>query len=422
MIEKLLLNLFSVFVCFFAFQLWINGRKKYSKFGRWETCVFSIISILLCISFPIPSSEGFRFDLRMIPFWLGSLYGGPVISFVLFGVTVLFRSFFGGVGLTPAILVALFQVIGTLLLHSSFIKAKSKKRVWMGTMLALASSFFLLSMMWIFGGDVSLKVIIMYTIVQTVGMYFIILSIETMRTHMKSQKHIPQLDKWEAVSQLSASLSHEIRNKMTSTKGFLQLLSEKEEDKMRVKHFQIALKELEEAEALMQDYLVFAKPERGIKERLNVEEEIQHTISILTPFAYQNHISVQITSYPFVINGNRSLFRQALMNLIKNAIEAMPNGGSLEVKTLRYDNKVQLEISDTGCGMTNEQLAKLGEPFYTSKGDQGTGLGMVVVNRVIEEMGGKVTVESESGVGTRFCLHLPIVSQLSYLKDPAIAK
>jgi two-component system, sporulation sensor kinase B len=104
---------------------------------------------------------------------------------------------------------------------------------------------------------------------------------------------------------------------------------------------------------------------------------------------------------------NRGLFQQVLINILKNGIEAMPNGGELTITCFQKDSTIKITIKDEGIGMNEEQKNRLGEPYFSSKDTKGTGLGMMVVYRIVETMKGKVSVTSEQGKGTSITLLFP---------------
>nr|WP_249745379.1 HAMP domain-containing sensor histidine kinase [Mesobacillus boroniphilus] len=229
-------------------------------------------------------------------------------------------------------------------------------------------------------------------------------SIETIRQTVIIRQRLAKADKIEAVSHLSAAISHEIRNPLTTVKGFLQLLGEQNYPDEKKKEFiHISIQELNRAEEVINDYLTFARPAFEKVEDIDVEKELNQVLNVLNPLANLNGVEIKKKYTPgLVISGDRSKFIQGFINLIKNGLEAMPNGGELIVQTFRTGNVVHILVKDSGIGMTEEQIARLGEPYYTTKGQQGTGLGMMVTFSIIRAMRGKVEVKSQVGIGTTF--------------------
>jgi two-component system sporulation sensor kinase B len=152
-------------------------------------------------------------------------------------------------------------------------------------------------------------------------------------------------------------------------------------------------------------------------EELNVQHELSQIITFLIPTANQHSvlITAQFTPSIYVL-GDRQKFSQCMLNVIKNGIESMPDGGNLLISMKKHQNKVLIEIKDTGVGMTKEQINKLGEPYYSTKGAKGTGLGMMVALSVVRAMKGTVQIKSELGKGTSFSIQFPAYAYNNTIK------
>jgi len=190
----------------------------------------------------------------------------------------------------------------------------------------------------------------------------------------------------------------------------MQLLHEDIPVNKRVDYLNIAMRELDRAVEIISDYLTYAKPEAKGNEKINVYEEIHHAVKVITPLANMNTVQIELQrpddEIPFVL-GERKLFEQCLMNILKNGVEAMPNGGTLQISLIYHEPIIQIDIRDTGEGMTEKQIQRLGEPYFTTK-EKGTGLGMMVSFSIINRMNGKMSVRSEQGKGTCFSIELPV--------------
>lgn len=215
-------------------------------------------------------------------------------------------------------------------------------------------------------------------------------------------------EKMEIISELAASVAHEVRNPLQVTRGFLQLLVAKQNSTDKV-YLSMALEELDRASAIITDFLTFAKPEVGKVTTLNVLNEFIHIEGILIPMAnlQGGKISVHIPQ-DLHIKGNSSKFKQAFINIIKNSIESLHGEGEIHVWAYEENGEVCIHIKDTGEGMDEEVLARLGEPYFSNK-TKGTGLGLMVTFRIIEVMNGKIHFKSEKGVGTEAVVRFPAV-------------
>lgn len=183
-------------------------------------------------------------------------------------------------------------------------------------------------------------------------------------------------------------------------------------DYKRKEYSTITLEELDRAESIISDYLSLAKPQIEKLEPIILEEALTKASQILSSYANLQNVEIITNSvmlHPATVYGSKSKFRQAIINIGKNAIEAMPEGGMLTLSyTVNELNKtVTVTISDTGIGMNEEQLKRLGAPYYTTK-DKGTGLGTIVNFSVIRAMNGRIEVHSKEGLGTTYLITLPL--------------
>ncbi|MCM3700053.1 sensor histidine kinase [Paenibacillus macerans] len=217
-------------------------------------------------------------------------------------------------------------------------------------------------------------------------------------------------EKMEIISELAASVAHEVRNPLQVTRGFLQLLAEKQQNSDKV-YLNMALEELDRASGIITDFLTFAKPEAGKVTTLNVLDEFIHIEGILIPLAnlQGGKISVHIPKNLYV-QGNSSKFKQAFINIIKNSIEALNGEGEILIWGYEKEDSIVIHIKDNGEGMDKEVLARLGEPYFSNK-TKGTGLGLMVTFRIIEVMNGEIHFTSEKGAGTEVVIRFPSVNQ-----------
>jgi two-component system sporulation sensor kinase B len=188
----------------------------------------------------------------------------------------------------------------------------------------------------------------------------------------------------------------------------MQLLGESKELPEKQKEYvKYAIQEMDRAESIIRDYLTYAKPSPENVEILDTKKVIEEVVHMMEPFANMNGVNMITDVKETILFGNKGLFQQALVNIIKNGIEAMPKGGKLEIEDISDISSSKIVIKDEGVGMTEVQKVRLGEPYFTTKEIKGTGLGMMVVYRIIETMGGKIKIDSELGKGTSVTLVFP---------------
>ncbi|MED5074895.1 ATP-binding protein [Anoxybacillus geothermalis] len=409
-LKDFLLNLFFILLPVFLVPLWTEQEKGPKRLRLYLPTACYAIVIVLCITLPVGAENDFMFDLWQIPLWLGSLYGGIGPAALLVLVTIVYRSLFGGAGVLITVVVSIAIAAVSSLWTKRFASLPSKQRVLLATLLSFASGLLTIAMVeWIVNNPPPLLLSLTFLLVQPASMLIVCAAREMVYHDMALRKRIIRAEKMEAVTHLAASISHEIRNPLTAARGFIQLIEEQPlAAEKRRQYARIALEELDRAEAIITDYLTFAKPAPEMPEKLNVKLEVERAIDIIRPLANMSCVDIQASLAPFSVMGEREKFRQCLLNIMKNAIEAMPNGGTLWVYASLDNGRVLIRIADTGIGMTKEQLDRLGEPYFTTKGVKGTGLGMMVVYRIVESMNGTIRIESEIHKGTTVSIYLPL--------------
>ncbi|MFS0751713.1 ATP-binding protein [Oceanobacillus sp. 1P07AA] len=209
-------------------------------------------------------------------------------------------------------------------------------------------------------------------------------------------------EKMNVAGQLAAGIAHEIRNPLTSLKGFLQLLqagvNHKEE------YFNIMIEEIEKIESITSELLFISKPLTDNRSEEIISDMINDVIMLLSPQAKQKNISIiKLGSCNQTIECDRSQIKQVLINLVKNAIEAMDNGGEITLTSEVVDDNVIVSVIDEGIGIKEEILHKLGEPFFTTK-QTGTGLGLLITKQILEAHNANFEVSNNQEKGSTFKL------------------
>ncbi|WP_025688275.1 sensor histidine kinase [Paenibacillus zanthoxyli] len=224
----------------------------------------------------------------------------------------------------------------------------------------------------------------------------------------KFNNDLQRSEKMEIISELAASVAHEVRNPLQVTRGFLQIIGGAQGSKER-EYLQLAISELDRASHIINDFLTFAKPAMDKVECLDVGEELRHVAGILLPLAQLQGSRIEIhTETGLYVKFNSSKFKQALINIIKNGIEALQDNGLVTITAQKSGAYVIISVRDTGEGMTASEIARLGEPYYSNK-TKGTGLGLMVTFRLIEAMKGTIEFQSTKGKGTEARVKLPAV-------------
>jgi len=219
-----------------------------------------------------------------------------------------------------------------------------------------------------------------------------------------------------ALGQLSAGIAHEIRNPLTSVKIFIQSLEmEIDLDENQKEDFRIIKKEIDKINDHITRFLDFARPEEPSFQQVDIRGLVMDTLDLLAPKMKNTSVDLDISlpeGLPSV-KGDSKQLGQVFLNLILNAIEAMPNGGVLTVHSTvntipaSGEGLLQLFFRDTGCGIPNKDRPYLFDPFFSTK-EKGTGLGLSIVYSIIQKHNGQIEVESELGKGSLFIISLPV--------------
>lgn len=414
-IEKLLLQVLIVLSPVLIYSVISNGKKE-PRFPF--LMVFYMLAGVLCIVFSY-QTFGLYWDLRYVIVVCAFLYGGVRTGWVVFAVLMLTRTIYGGDHLPFAYLCITSAAVAAYFFQAKYQQVVTKwKKVLFTIALSLVPVVIQVTITMILFSQHALPVmdesvlasyLFYYVFVIIIAAGFITLLHEAVNERRRMQEEIIRAEKFNTLAGLAASIAHEVRNPLTVVKGFLQLM--KEDDKStNQQYFSLVLNELGRAENIINDYLSFAKPELKSVENVKLLETVQEIQALLQPYAIKEGVhlnELHDIEEGLLVKADRNQLKQALINFVKNAIEATPNGGNVSLIVQQTGNMVTVHISDTGKGMNKEELSRIGSLFYTTK-DKGTGLGTMVSIRIIEAMAGVVTFKSKELVGTTVSVSLPV--------------
>ncbi|WP_160920413.1 ATP-binding protein [Guptibacillus hwajinpoensis] len=402
--KNLLLNLLLVFAPLSIIQILylLKHTNFLKKSSGWLLTLFPGVAIILCMVYPVVVDDNFILDFRRIPFILGALYGGKWVAIIYLIVTLAYRFTLGGAGFYSTLLSFTLITIVASIASSHFLKYSLKKKLLVAAsidlMVGVTSTVISLT---VFETQIHTSSWILFNMTSLLGLLLATLVYEVFLNQFKLLQSVMEGQKLEVVSHLAASISHEVRNPLTVSRGFLQLIENDLESKQTKDYMELAINELDRATEIINDYLTFAKPFPEDVEEIDVASEIAYSVGVITPLATLKDVTIttKIDISPTTIQSEKRKFQQCLMNIFKNAIEAMPDGGTLTVTTKIEKKKLEISIADTGIGMTEEQLSRMGQPFFTTK-EKGTGLGMMVSHSIVQAMKGEIIYVSTQGEGT----------------------
>ncbi|UCG20506.1 MAG: PAS domain S-box protein [Deltaproteobacteria bacterium] len=236
------------------------------------------------------------------------------------------------------------------------------------------------------------------------------------------QEQVRRMDRLAVAGELAAGIAHEIKNPLASLSGSIQMLRDEVEfGPMQQRLMDITMREAERLNALVNEFLLFSRPEKTVDQSVEVNQVIMDTLEMLKnspELSRPIRIEKNLTDNLWVhIDAQR--LQQVIWNLVLNAVQEMTNSGRLTIATAVRTNRsggeveqevAEISIADTGPGILLENQGKVFDPFFTTK-DQGTGLGLTIVHRIVEDYGGKIFLESDGRSGTIFTLHFPLAEE-----------
>lgn len=233
------------------------------------------------------------------------------------------------------------------------------------------------------------------------------------RDHTKSRRLQNEINSAEVqaiVSQIAAGTAHEIRNPLTTIKGYIQLANQKAEQDVSA-YLQMALEGIKEVENIISDLLTLFHPKAEGLQLISINALLLELLQLVQHTGTLANIVIRTIldkDAPLCL-ADAKLIKYALLNILRNAMEAMPDGGCLTVKTVyqRESNTVTISVCDTGIGIRQEDLSRIFRPFFTTKKD-GSGLGLTLSNRILQHHNGYIVVDSTCGEGSSVHLHLPV--------------
>jgi PAS domain S-box-containing protein len=234
----------------------------------------------------------------------------------------------------------------------------------------------------------------------------VILSFSDLTEVKRLQEQVELRERLTALGEMSAGIAHELRNPMAVIAGYLALVSKKSAPPEQ-KIIRDVVTEINGMNRIIDDLLTFARPASLNRVRINIRELIEGCVGSVIQAKGNNAQTRTVLDLPDLeISLDEVLMRQALTNLVQNAVEAMPEGGTLTIRGTSTNRELSLTIADTGTGISRDKLKKIFLPFFTTK-DTGVGLGLALVHKIVLSHGGRIDVQSSEGQGTTFTVILP---------------
>lgn len=393
-------------------------QNMLSKPNRYITVFLSTITLVLSMTYPICVGDVCEYNFHQIPIISAFLYGGitGIISIVVF---IVYDWFLHGLSWLHVLEVFFIAIIPLLLSKKWTMFPKNKKIILafvLSSLYALISLVFNVTDVLIGKGFTPImshlySEYIFASLVMIMTMSFQVYLTEYLYENALLRTEMQKSEKLNIISELAASVAHEVRNPLTVVRGFIQLLESTEDVKNR-EYMRLVLAELDRAEQIISDYLNLARPQIEKKELVHLSAQLIEMTTLMSSFAAMRgvYLQVEIAENLYTI-GDKAKLQQAIMNVVKNGVEAIQGTkGYLKVTAIQKEGDVIIRVKDSGSGMTKEQLARLGQPYYSLK-EKGTGLGLMVTFRILQAHNGTLVYQSELGKGTEAKITLPLCSK-----------
>lgn len=228
------------------------------------------------------------------------------------------------------------------------------------------------------------------------------------RDMIRKDRQIMQSEKLASLGRLAAGIAHEIRNPLGIISGSAQTILKQEDPETWREMARYVVEESDRINSMISNFLGFARPRDPELQSCNLADLVVRTLQLITPQAKNNNVRIvsQMPDGPVMVRVDPEQIKQALMNIVLNALEAMPDGGVCSVAlTKNGKNGVTIRLSDSGPGIPKENLSRVFDPFFTTK-DRGTGLGLSIAHSIIQSHGGTISVTSGRKKGTNFTIQL----------------
>ncbi|HDR4459784.1 MULTISPECIES: sporulation sensor histidine kinase KinB [Bacillus] len=418
LIRDLLIQIAIIILPLFLYEaIRLNRYQEMPpKPNRYFIMFLSSVTLVLSMTYSICFGNVCGYNFHPIPIVSGFLYGG-IVGLIPAVIFVAYEWLLKGMSFLPVLEVIFLLIVPLFLSKKWSLFSRDKKLILafmissfyvlvslvLGMIIVLLETGFTPYISQIYSGFIFASLIMVMTMVFQVYLTEYLNENALLRTEMQKS------EKLNIVSELAASVAHEVRNPLTVVRGFIQLL-ESTEDVKNKDYMRLVLAELDRAEQIISDYLNLARPQIEKKEHICLSAQLIEMTTLMSSFAAMQgvYLQVEISESLYTI-GDKTKLKQAIMNVVKNGIEAIQgNKGYLKVTAIQKDETIIIRVKDSGVGMTNEQLARLGQPYYSLK-EKGTGLGLMVTFSILQAHNGTLEYKSESGKGTEAIIILPAV-------------
>jgi two-component system, sporulation sensor kinase B len=406
-VHHLILHVVFILFAILLFQMFTSESDSSTRGFILTFFIMNLAVLVFTMIFPVLYSSDYVYDFKVIPIILAFLYGGKRVGFSTFSAMLVIGLFTHHVWIFLVMNYAIYCVL-LIPLSKWYRKWQWKNKILLISLfylfIPLTRSLYLLT----HNETEQLPFLASSTSIIWITLILSIYLIENRLEQVRVKKELIKAEKFNVVSELAASVAHEIRNPMTTVRGFMQLLQREALTKEQKSFIDISIQELDHAQDVINQYLSLAKPQTEEYEVFSLTDTMNESVDVMSTYAVMNSIKInKHIENDLMIKGMKLEVKQVLLNLLKNAIEAIKENGEITATASRHrDDRIMVMIQDNGTGISREQLKVLGRPYYSTK-EKGTGLGLTVSYQIVKRMKGEIQVESELGVGTTFRIFFP---------------
>lgn len=410
-IQGVLLQIFITLIPFILFNVYYRDKTK--NYSKNFIIITSALSLFLSMTFSLSIQPGVIYDARYVIMFFGLIFGGLHTGIILLIEFVTYRFYLGGSGKWVAMINVVFTFPVSIIFYKIYKKASYHLRITILFVFGLICSIIPRLIMYLYNPDfITDNLEFNLFIVPALHCFEIWLLIFLFDKAVSDKNFFISYmedEKVRTIGHVAASLVHEVRNPLTTMKGFLTLINQSTLDRNKVERYiQICMDEINRTETILSEYLTISKPltERK-KEHADLSRLLETTLDVMTPYANMNNVQIEVDKPVNTIEifANPEEIKQILVNFMKNSIEACFNvqDGKVTLRLKEENSKIILVIEDNGIGMNEDQVRHLGTIYYSTK-TRGTGLGLTFSYQVIRALGGSISVQSEPGRGTVFTI------------------
>ncbi|UYO31181.1 sensor histidine kinase [Bacillus halotolerans] len=413
-------------ICFILFpillyQVFWLGKPSIlvPKINNGLVTLFACGASVLCIIFPIQEMDYIQYGLQIIPVIICLFYINTASGLTVAASVLCFELLFFEPSAIYVFTLLPFHIIIPILLQKKWPFMSKARKLLLSLFIGCLEIFLFFASILVFSAVNILNFqnseplyyeAAVSGLFRCIVLLLSIYIIESIAENIALRSQLIHSEKMEIVSELAASVAHEVRNPLTVVRGFVQLLFNDEsfQNKSSADYKKLVLSELDRAQGIITNYLDIAKQQLYEKEIFDLSSLIRETSSLMISYANYKSVTVEADAEPdLLVYGDATKLKQAVINLMKNSIEAVPPGkGVIQVSAKRSGHMIVIKISDNGVGMTDHQMQKLGEPYYSLK-TNGTGLGLTVTFSIIEHHHGTISFSSSFQRGTIVTIKLP---------------